>query len=331
MTTVSFSPFDADDAAGFRNVSIASWNEDVGVRPCPFTFDQLPLRGSEKLQDPSLAFVLLRDDSGEPAGAARIKVMNRDAPEVATGWLAIEPNARRQGFGQRLLQEVEEWAAAQGCTTVTLRHWFSAPTLESTPGWSLATSSGYHLGQHSEARIHQLPLAEEIAEACKREQRIDPNYEVVAWEAPCPDEYVDGLAELRGMFNDEAPSGHLPVIHQNYDRERLREDEHNHREQGETSLIAAAIHILSRVVAGYSEVNVPLDEPALSYQGVTLVRPEHRGHGLGLRLKLANIENILSSQYPVGEVLTMNAADNAQMIRVNELLGMRLLDQCPWP
>ena len=63
----------------------------------------------------------------------------------------------------------------------------------------------------------------------------------------------------------------------------------------------------------------PTTDEAL--QDDTLVMPEHRGHRLGLRLKLANLE-ILESEYPGRTAIhTWSAIDNAAMQRTNRTFG----------
>jgi len=69
---------------------------------------------------------------------------------------------------------------------------------------------------------------------------------------------------------------------------------------------------------------VPLSEPARAYQGDTIVLSEHRGHRLGIVVKLACLR-LLSGQVPQARVITTwNAEENVAMIRVNDALGARV-------
>jgi GNAT superfamily N-acetyltransferase len=68
---------------------------------------------------------------------------------------------------------------------------------------------------------------------------------------------------------------------------------------------------------------VPRDAPALGYQQDTLVLREHRGHGLGLALKLANHRALVAALPGVLRVRTWNAVENAHMLAVNTALGFR--------
>ena len=66
-------------------------------------------------------------------------------------------------------------------------------------------------------------------------------------------------------------------------------------------------------------------------QGDTLVAPAHRGHRLGLWIKLANLELLLREHPEVRAIDTFNADDNRWMVAINEQLGFRpLRRQTDW-
>ncbi len=76
-------------------------------------------------------------------------------------------------------------------------------------------------------------------------------------------------------------------------------------------------------VAGFSDVRVSAAGPRGSYNGVTLIDPEHRGHRLGLAVKIATHDLALASFDSLETVATSNAEVNSQMVAVNEALGYR--------
>jgi RimJ/RimL family protein N-acetyltransferase len=51
---------------------------------------------------------------------------------------------------------------------------------------------------------------------------------------------------------------------------------------------------------------------------------EHRGHGLGFAMKLANLFAMLEQHPGVRRINTWNAEDNGPMIAVNEDMGFRV-------
>ena len=59
----------------------------------------------------------------------------------------------------------------------------------------------------------------------------------------------------------------------------------------------------------------------MAYQQDTLVMREHRGHGLGLRMKAAGTLALMEGSPATTSVRTWNADDNAPMLAVNHALG----------
>lgn len=52
-----------------------------------------------------------------------------------------------------------------------------------------------------------------------------------------------------------------------------------------------------------------------------MVRPEHRGHGLGRRLKAALALRLLDERPEVTRVETWNARSNSHMVAINQDMG----------
>jgi hypothetical protein len=65
----------------------------------------------------------------------------------------------------------------------------------------------------------------------------------------------------------------------------------------------------------------------LASQWGTIVEREHRGHRLGMLVKVENLRN-LRRHFPETETITTwNAAENRHMIAVNEELGFRAVER----
>ncbi len=60
---------------------------------------------------------------------------------------------------------------------------------------------------------------------------------------------------------------------------------------------------------------------ALRDEALTAVAREHRGHRLGLRLKLAMLDLLARREPRLRHIMTSNAETNAHMIAINETLG----------
>ena len=59
----------------------------------------------------------------------------------------------------------------------------------------------------------------------------------------------------------------------------------------------------------------------LAFQFMTVVAPEHRGHRLGILIKIANLQQVHQHEQPPRRICTWNGETNAEMVRVNEELG----------
>ncbi len=85
--------------------------------------------------------------------------------------------------------------------------------------------------------------------------------------------------------------------------------------------VVVAVHEQSAKVAGLTYLEVYRHQPDLAIQQDTAVVPEHRGHGLGIWMKAANLQRLTADHPLVTHVQTSNAADNEHMLRVNRQVG----------
>ena len=67
------------------------------------------------------------------------------------------------------------------------------------------------------------------------------------------------------------------------------------------------------------------DDPGWGFQVFTVVRREHRGHRLGLLLKVAMMELLAQTEPQVRRLITSNTETNEHMIAINTRLGYRVL------
>ena len=76
-----------------------------------------------------------------------------------------------------------------------------------------------------------------------------------------------------------------------------------------------------------TELLIADDTPAQAWQMITVVHPDHRGHRLGLAVKLANLDLLADCAPGVRIVQTGNASVNEPMIAVNDLLGFEVASE----
>jgi hypothetical protein len=77
----------------------------------------------------------------------------------------------------------------------------------------------------------------------------------------------------------------------------------------------------SGVLAGHTVVSVDADNPGFGAQYDTSVLADHRGHRLGLLLKIEMLRWLGDTEPQLRVLDTWNAASNDHMIDVNEQLG----------
>ena len=78
-------------------------------------------------------------------------------------------------------------------------------------------------------------------------------------------------------------------------------------------------------IAAYSELELPAEHPNLAYQADTIVLAAHRGHGLGMLMKAANLVSLAEVAPARRRVYTWNADENEHMLAINDRLGFRIV------
>ncbi len=125
-------------------------------------------------------------------------------------------------------------------------------------------------------------------------------------------------------MSTDAPQGALLLEEEQWDAARVRAANQRQLDSGRRVVESVARHVPSRRLVGYTQLSVPAGTPELAYQSNTIVLREHRGHGLGLRLKAANALAVMRDLPMVRSVRTWNADDNVHMLAVNRELGFQV-------
>ena len=262
----------------------------------------------------------------------------RSAGDAAnTAWLQVQvhPDVTGRGIGRALADTVEAAAAEAGKEQI---HVYAGsrpadgPRLEPPNGFGSLPAAGrevrfllargYTLEQI--VRGSRLPLPVDPALLTERraaaESRAD-GYRMHHWEAVAPDEWLDDLAMLATRMSTDAPSGGLDEEEDRWTPERWRDAERRQEDSPRVALYGAVEHVASGHLVGYTELSVPPEAARPADQGDTIVMREHRGHRLGMLLKVANIQ-YLDERYPGHRsITTFNAEENRHMLDVNEAVG----------
>ncbi|WP_431278775.1 hypothetical protein [Leifsonia poae] len=143
----------------------------------------------------------------------------------------------------------------------------------------------------------------------------------MTWEGRTPEEWLDGMALMRTRMSTDTPNAGIEQTEDVWTADRIREFDDIWAESPRGVLTTIVLHDASGKVAGYTELGVPEEAGRPADQMDTLVLSDHRGHRLGMLLKLVNLRE-LSTRFPDSTVVeTINAEDNRHMLDVNEAVG----------
>jgi len=247
-------------------------------------------------------------------------------------WLDVHthPDHRRRGHGSAMLEHATGVARRHGRRTVTAKAFFpydGPPDGAGHPYVEYLLHRGFTLGIGDVMRVIDLPADTGLLQRLAR--TADPHhqeYEIRQFMGPVPDDIIDSFGELVGSLITEAPMGELELEPELMDPPRIRADEKLFEESGRTKYTTVAI-AKDGTVAAYSELVIPRYDPGRVYQWGTLVRPDHRGHRLGLATKARNLLWLQRERQDGRLLVTFNAEVNGHMIAVNDRMGFRPVER----
>ncbi|MGI9824025.1 GNAT family N-acetyltransferase [Agromyces sp. Marseille-Q5079] len=251
--------------------------------------------------------------------------------------LGVLPDARRRGTGSALLAAAHRVADELGRGILTAMSDVPARALEapgdrleardgsgsipaSDPGAAFALHHGFRLAQLE--RVSGLTVAgrtEEFAETAVGLEASATSYALRSWIDRAPEELLDELAVAHAAMSTDPPAGTATYDEERWDAARVRAAEEQSLAGGRRSLVTAAVDDDGRV-AGFTELQLPADS-ASAFQWDTIVLKEHRGHRLGMRMKVANLVLLARTAPDRTDVFTWNADENEHMLAINVALG----------
>ena len=315
-------PDDAEGIAAWHGVFAAAMRAASADHPV-LTLPELAAlvrRGSAPIEHE----LWLMRAGDRPVGAARLDVFLRDNTDLVEVHLGVHPAQQHRGHGRRLVEAVTHRAAELG------RHQVVGAVQEPPDGsenramrFAAATGARRALGEMR--RVLDLQgLSDDLLARLRAEaEEKAAGYTLVSWAGRVPDEHVDGYAALLGRISTDAPTGGLDIKASAWDADRVRQREALLASQGRRSVAALARVGEDGPLVAYSDVGVSSHDPENTFQWDTLVLPEHRGHRLGLLVKVAVLELLRGEAPQARRLHTWNADENSYMIAINEKLGFR--------
>ncbi|MPZ54171.1 MAG: GNAT family N-acetyltransferase [Acidimicrobiia bacterium] len=257
----------------------------------------------------------------EMVGVARVDWSLVDTPHLLSSELMVVPEHRRRGAGASLLDKVIALGRKMGKTTLLAEG--SAPPHDGPPiddpGGVFAVNHDFKPALVNHHRVVRLPVD---SGATARFDELDDEYEIVHWLDHLPEDWIEDRARLAARMVTDAPMGDLEITKEKWSSDRFREMEELVVSM-DSHYVGAGALLDGRLVAA-TEMSVPNSKGADAHQWDTIVDPDHRGHRLGLRIKLANLKTLMAERPDIERVWTYNASENTPMIRVNDALGFKV-------
>ncbi len=269
--------------------------------------------------DPETRYLYV-DPEGRAVAVLEVDLPRRDNLHLVWGSVVVHPEHRRRGHGTALVAELVRRATEAGRTTIWLG------TAEDDLGSrAFLEANGFHYASHDARRTQVLSEVDTAAVDAlhARAAEAAADYVLERLEPPHSDELLAQLVEVTEAIND-APMGDLTFTDEVFDVARLRDIETAREGRGDRIYRLAARHRETGVIGGHTLVVVNPLRPDHAGQGDTAVHRDHRGHRLGLLLKIEMMRWLAEVEPQVTEITTWNHADNRYMIDVNEAIGYRL-------
>lgn len=231
---------------------------------------------------------------------------------------------RRHGHGTAMLEHLLVQVRAAGRSIVVTETFWphdAGPDGAGAPGREFARHHGFELALGDVHRRLRLPVDDVVLGALAAQAAgRHTGYVLRSFVGPVPDELLPGVAVLDALVTTDAPTGTLDVEPAAVDLAAFRDEEELLTRQGRTKVATVALDAAGEVVA-FTDLATTVHEPDRAYQWGTLVRRDHRGHRLGLAVKVANLR-LLQQAFPaIRQLTTFNAEANAHMVAVNDALG----------
>ena len=265
-------------------------------------------------------YLYVPEGGSDPTGVLVLDMPTRDNLQLVWAQITVHPEHRRRGHGSMIMNEALRKTREAGRSTI----WVG--TAEDDHGArKFVENFGFSYASHDARRRQVLSDVNhaELRRLWADAQAAASDYSLERLQPPVPDQVLSELVEVTAAIND-APMGDLTYEDEKFDVQRLRDLETALLGRGECAYRVIARHRETGEVGGHTIVMVHPLQPEVGGQGDTAVARHHRGHRLGLLLKIDMMRWLADAEPQLKIIETWNNADNKFMINVNEALGYHL-------
>lgn len=313
MRIEPFDPVAADEATALTYCSVmqeaASDSWAVGLTPPP----EHLLNRVRNMSATHRNFVWLAYE-GDTAFAV-VELSWWEAPDNRDrGWLYVEVTPERWSpeLMEAAVAAVGEVMRANGRSLFNV----DVPRGHPMAGWLEA-----HGGRRGSVEEHNVwRSAGADADDLRALSAVPEGYELIAFDGACPDDLLAPFTRLVDTMNT-APRDDLTLEDWVFTPERVRDWEKGLERRGHTPWTVVAREVATGELAAFNQIVVRPEYPECIENEDTAVAVPHRGRGLGLCIKAANLLRVVTERPEAQAVETWNAASNVHMLRVNRRLG----------
>jgi len=315
-------PHDDGALAAHHSVSVAVDAHDVPdfPQPCPVFYAGMLRYPKRSVQ----RFAWLAYLDGEPVGTLDLSLPMLDNTGNADVELGVHPAHRRRGVGRVLYEQAVAAAREHGRVRLI------SGAVTTLPGGPPRSEAGGAFAEAMGAKNALLDVRRRLDLSTVDVAALPfveaPGYSILYWREHAPEEHLDDIGRLDGRLVTDAPQGDLvlevPVI----DADRVREEHEAYGRRGQRAYQAGIRHDASGALVAWTTLVMEATTPDHAWQHITIVDPDHRGHRLGMWVKVANLRYLVAHEPGVRVIDTWNAATNTHMIAINEAVGFRPVD-----
>jgi GNAT superfamily N-acetyltransferase len=263
---------------------------------------------------------------GRVAGLVLLWFPLLDNTKFTWAELDVDPALRGRGAGSALIERAVERTRAEGRRTVLVETNVPDDAREGHPHARFAERHGFTYANTEIRRVLDVPLdAGRLRELAAAAAGHHEGYRIEFHPAALPDELVPSYCECWNQLAVDAPTGEVDFEEEALSPQTYAEELGRLQAQGRSMLHTVAVAPSGEVVA-YNDLVVSADDPDEVMQWGTLVRKDHRGHRLGMAVKVRGLQGLAEVAPESKRVQTCNAEQNAHMVGVNVELGFRRVE-----
>jgi GNAT superfamily N-acetyltransferase len=258
-----------------------------------------------------------------PVGCLTLDLPEHANLDNAGADLFVHPDHRRRGVGRALHAHAVRRIRELGRKRLT------GETVEGLPGgdaFAVAMGATARL-KETRSRLDVSALDQDKLDAMLAEAWTHADgYRFVRWEGVPPARFLDDVAYLDSRLMEDAPMGTLEWEPEKIDAEQVRRSEQQRLDRGMGRFHGGIEHEATGRLVGWTTLSGADDTPTHLWQQITIVEPGHRGHRLGMIVKLENLRHAREHRPQLAAIDTFNAAVNKYMLAINVAIGFRPAD-----